>query len=155
MNQIAPSPLDSLTPLQRAYVEARISGMSITAAARAAGAGATVGDKGSLEREPAVQHAIRLLNQEAMKQLALTRHDVLAGMLDAVKAASSSTELVAAWREIGKLIGAYEPQKIAVTHEMLLPEQLRAMTDRQLMVAAGLEGNVIDIDDFARVDFNE
>lgn len=137
-----PSTLEALTPQQRRYVDARVCGMNPNAAAGAAGLPATNG--AGLERSPTVQLAIKEINEKAMSEMALTRKDVLNGMMDAVKAAGSSTELVAAWREIGKIIGAYEPQKIAVTHEMLLPEQLRVMSDRQLIVAAGLEGMTLD-----------
>ena len=137
-----PSTLEALSPQQRRYVDARVMGMNPNAAAKAAGLPG--GHSAGLERSPTVQLAIKEINDKAMSDLVLTRQDVINGMMDAVKAAASSTELVAAWREIGKIIGAYEPQKIAVTHEMLLPEQLRVMSDRQLIVAAGIEGVTLD-----------
>jgi hypothetical protein len=137
-----PSTLEALSPQQRRYVDARVCGMNPSAAAKAAGLPASNGP--GLERSPTVQLAIKEINEKAMNDLVLSRQDVINGMMDAVKAAASSTELVAAWREIGKIIGAYEPQKIAVTHEMLLPEQLRVMSDRQLIVAAGMEGVTLD-----------
>ena len=145
-----PSTLQALTEQQRRYVDARVCGMNPSAAATAAGLPAGHGP--GLERSPTVQLALKEINDKAMRKLALSREDVINGMLDAVKAAATSTELVAAWREIGKLIGAYEPQKIAVTHEMLLPEQMRTMSDKQLMVAAGMDGLTIDVDDFAVVE---
>lgn len=137
-----PSVLEGLTPQQRRFVDARVCGMNPSQAAKAAGLPTTHGP--GLERSPTVQLAIKEIHEKAMAEMTLTRKDVVNGFLDAVKAASSSTELVQAWREIGKIIGAYEPQKIAVTHEMLLPEQLRVMSDKQLMVAAGLEGMVFE-----------
>lgn len=139
-----PSALEALTPQQRRYVDARVCGMNSSAAAKAAGLPNSHGP--GLERSPSVQLALKEINDRAMNDLVLGRQDVINGMLDAVKAAASSTELVAAWREIGKIIGAYEPQKIAVTHEMLLPEQLRVMSDRQLVVAAGMDGVTLDGD---------
>lgn len=139
-----PSTLEALTPQQRRYVDARVCGMNSGAAAKAAGLPSTHGP--GLERSPTVQLAIKEINEKAMGDLVLTRQDVINGMMDAVKAAASSTELVAAWREIGKIIGAYEAQKIAVTHEMLLPEELRVMSDRQLVVAAGMKGVTLDGD---------
>lgn len=137
-----PSVLEALTPQQRRYVEARACGMNSSQAAKAAGV--PTSHAGGLERSPTVQLAMKEINDRAMSEMSLTRKDVINGFLDAVKAASSSTELVQAWREIGKIIGAYEPQKIAVTHEMLLPEQLRIMSDKQLMIAAGMEGKVFE-----------
>lgn len=144
---LAPSTtLDVLTPQQRRYVEGRATGLSPAAACKAAGL--PTSHAPGLERSPNVQAALRDINSAAMQRLQLSRHDVLEGLLTATKAAATATELVAAWREIGKIIGAYEPQKIAVTHEVLLPEQLRVMSDKQLMLAAGMEGVTIDMDGF-------
>lgn len=137
-----PSVLEALTPQQRRYVDARVCGMSPTQSCKAAGL--PEGHAAGLEKSPTVQLALKEINERAMSEMTLTRKDVINGFMDAVKAASSSTELVQAWREIGKIIGAYEPQKIAVTHEMLMPEQLRVMSDKQLMIAAGMEGKVFE-----------
>jgi hypothetical protein len=116
--------------------------MNPTQATKAAGV--PPGHATGLEKSPTVQLAMKEINEKAMAEMTLGRKDVINGFLDAVRAASSSTELVQAWREIGKIIGAYEPQKIAVTHEMLMPEQLRVMSDKQLMIAAGMEGKVFE-----------
>lgn len=137
-----PSVLEGLTPQQRRFVDARVCGMNPTQACKAAGI--PNGHASGLENAPAVQLAMKEINEKAMSEMTLTRKDVINGFMDAVQAASSSTELVQAWREIGKIIGAYEPQKIAVTHEMLMPEQLRVMSDKQLMIAAGMDGTVFE-----------
>ena len=90
------------------------------------------------DSDPAVIAAIE--HQQA------TRNDVLRGFMDAVNCATTSTELVAAWREIGKLIGAYNPPPVRVTHEVLLPVELRHLTDAELFRAAGME-NVLGIEE--------
>lgn len=134
-----PDVVSLLTPRQRRYVEARASGMPPRTAAQACGAPSNDGRlAATLENDPDIQLALREINRAAMQDMVLTRKDVLDGLMDAVRSAATSTELTTAWREIGRIIGAYEPQKIAVTHEHILPEQLRSMSDRQLIEIAGL-----------------
>ena len=74
----------------------------------------------------------------AIEQQQVTRNDVLRGFLDAVDCAATSAELVAAWREIGKLIGAYNPPPVRVTHELLLPVELRHLSDAELFRMADM-----------------
>lgn len=74
----------------------------------------------------------------AIEHQQVTRQDVLRGLKDAVDCATTSAELVAAWREIGKLIGAYNPPPVRVSHEVLLPVELRHLTDAELFRAAGM-----------------
>lgn len=143
-NLAPPDPLARLTDIQRRYVEARVNGMGITAAARAAGVANAHGNAQSLEHNPAVKLALQEINKQALAGLVITRHDVIEGLLQATRAAATATELVMAWREIGKIIGAYEPVKVAITHEMLLPEQLAVMSDRELMMAANIQGVTLD-----------
>lgn len=66
----------------------------------------------ALEYTPTVQAAVAQLRHH----LNLTRDDIIAGMMDAVYSAANSQELVAAWREIGKLIGAYAPSRVQIEH---------------------------------------
>lgn len=96
-----------------------------------------------MERHPAIRAIIRASTKQAMKELALTRQDVLQGLLDAVDLAATSTELTAAWREIGKVIGAYEPQKVQIDVHHVTSEQLRDMSTHELAVLANMQG-VID-----------
>ena len=136
---------DDLTPSQRTYMELRCAGKSAYDAAIGAGYAESFARKApaALERHPVIRTAIRASTQKAMKELALSRQDVLQGLLDAVDLAATSTELTAAWREIGKVIGAYEPQKVQIDVHHVTSEQLRDMTTQELAVLANMQG-VID-----------
>ena len=114
------NPCTELTILQRRYVDARLQGLSIYAAARAAGMSAPDGGNATLmERNPKIRAAMRwAIKESGQRAQDLTKNDVMTGMLDAVDAAATASELVMAWRELGKLIGAYEPEKrILEIHE--------------------------------------
>lgn len=128
---------DSLTKKQRRFVDARVAGNSASASARIAGMDEANGRK--FDQDPRVVTLRRELSRQALRKLVLTREDVLQGFLDAVDAAATSTELVGAWREIGRLIGAYEPEEVKVSIEDLTPAHLRGMTDAQLAKIAGLQ----------------
>lgn len=86
-----------------------------------------------LEAEPEVIHAVT----KFQALLGLTREDVIAGMLDAVHASQTAMEMVVAWREIGRLIGAYNTPLIeqSPTSSSLL-KQLSSMSDADLLKIA-------------------
>lgn len=126
--------MGQLTVPQRTYVQARCAGNNIKTSANLAGCGERYGYE--LERNPKIVAVMRAINKQAFKSLALTREDVLAGFMDAVNSAASSTELTAAWREIGRVIGAYEPEVVVVKTDPT-PEQLRMMSERELVQLAG------------------
>lgn len=44
-----------------------------------------------------------------------------------------------AWREIGKVIGAYEPEVVVHKYEGITPEQLQNMSDEKLLEMAAME----------------
>jgi hypothetical protein len=70
------------------------------------------GNIDSLEKNPKVRAAMRwAIKESGQRAEELTKNDVMTGLLDAVDAAATASELVMAWRELGKLIGAYEPEK--------------------------------------------
>lgn len=79
--------------------------------------------------------------KEAVKRLQaaldITRDDVLAGFMDCVYSAATSTELLMAWREIGKLVGAYAPKTIRLTTgdspEAATANRLASMSDDELL----------------------
>jgi len=134
------NPYTALNITQRRYVEARLQGLPKWQAGRMAGVSeaslaATVS---TYEKSPKVRAAIRYLIRESTKSVdELTKSDVLTGMMDAVNAAATASELVMAWREVGKLLGAYEPErKILEVHDYTQSE-LRELTDADLLRMAG------------------
>jgi hypothetical protein len=131
------TPYTQLTLQQKNFVEARMQGLAPPAAARAAGAkyqeGASV-----LEKNPKVRAAIRyLIRESTLNVRELTKSDVMTGMLDAVEAAATSAELVMAWRELGKLIGAYEPEKKILEIHDYTGDELKELSDKDLLRLAG------------------
>jgi len=141
------NPYSELTILQKRYVEARMQGLTKTAAARAAGcAESTVGQ---LEGSPKVRAAIRYIIKESTASVdELTKTDVLTGMMDAVNAAATASELVMAWREIGKLLGVYEPERRVLEVKDYSKDELKELSDKDLLgMAGGRMAEAIDVDE--------
>ena len=129
------NPYTELTIGQRNYVEARLQGLSTAAALRASG---VIAQASAMERNPKVRAAIRYLIKESTKSVTeLTKSDVLTGMMDAVNAAATASELVMAWREIGKLLGAYEPERKILEIRDYSADELKTLSDRDLAKLAG------------------
>ena len=133
-----PSPYAELTVLQRRYVEARCQGLAPRAAAAAAGMAEPKNALPVMERHPKVRKAIAWVVNESFGDVSdITKNDVLRGMKDAVESAATSQDLVSAWREIGKLIGAYEPErKILEVHDYT-KEELKSLDEAELVRLAG------------------
>lgn len=133
--------LDQLTDQQRLYAEARMSGMVPLEAAKAAGYSHASVKWHSLEKHPKISPLIRLMNERGIERYDLSRDDVISGFMDAVNAAGNSTELVAAWREIGKLLGHYAPDRIEVKHQVenMTLNKLEAMSEEELAKLADME----------------
>lgn len=132
--------LSKLTPRQRLYLENRIQGMPVKVAAAAAG---YMADSSrvykDLEEHPRIKRLMLQATKDALRQITVTRTDVIQGFMDAVNAAQSSMELVAAWREIGKLVGAYEPEVKIVKHIDVTAEKVRNMKDEDLLAMSAME----------------
>jgi len=134
------NPYTALTLKQKNYVEARLQGLNMSASARAAGCTGTCvhSTAQSMERSPKVRAAIKwLINQSTLNIEELTKSDVLTGMMDAVEAAATSAELVMAWREIGKLLGSYEPERKILEIHDYSQDELKEVSDRELLRLAG------------------
>jgi len=131
-----------LTDQQRRYVEARAQGLSTHASATFAG----VDDhhRSAMERHPRVKKILQETARFALRRLAVSREDVLDGFMDAVHASQTSTELTAAWREIGRLVGAYEPEQVKHTHIHKTAEQMEQLSDEELLKMADQEGFTLD-----------
>ena len=135
-------------------MECRIAGNPPVVAARLAGFREPRREAVAMEKNLAVKDAIEYTLKERTYQRTLTRNDVLAGLMDAVNMAQTATEMVAAWREIGKVIGAYEPTKLDV--QITKPEQLRELNDRELLELSAIEGELVDFNESIEdADFTE
>lgn len=148
------NPYTALPVKQRRYVEARLQGLAQTAAAKAAGLDSKNTTK--YERNPRIRAAIRyLLKESTLNVDELTKSDVLTGMMDAVNASATASELVMAWREIGKLLGVYEPEKKVLEVHDYSQQELREMKDEDLLkLAGGRMQDVIEAD-FEEIGFDD
>lgn len=127
-----------LTDMQRMYCEARLSGMIPLHAARAAGYANPEVNAYRMDKHPQIQKALIAARKMVIEKFDVDRQDVLRGMFDAVQASASATELVAAWREIGRIIGAYEPSKVEIMHKIedVTLDKLQRMSTKDLIELA-------------------
>ena len=144
--------LNKLTTRQRAFVlGVMVAGLSMSAAA--VQAGYSNGNHAAvLMKNPNVVHAITVMQQEYSKRLELTIEDVQQGMLDAIdvaRATDNAVGMIAGWREIGKLIGAYtEKKEIKVSFDH--PEALENADTADLLKLVSsevIEGELAEIDE--------
>lgn len=122
-------------------------GMTQSAAARASGYNAQMG--GKLLKDPETQALITQNTQNLQSQLILSRNDVLEGMLSAIDDAKLEGEAmpqIAGWREIGKIIGCYAPEKKELVIEQnveVIQTRVRELADEELHKYALIEGEVV------------
>ena len=128
------TPLEVLTSIQRLYVEGRLNGLPPKEAGRFAG----MAEKSlhveayRMDKHPKVRAAIEYVLTSG-QDVEITREYVTERLKDALNAAKDATELTNAAREMGKLHGLYAPEvKVDVQTEATL-EEVRSMTDKQLM----------------------
>jgi len=132
-----------LTPKQRLYVEARALGSVPVVAARIAGFKKADMAAVELEADSMVRQALDMQVRVKARERAITREVVLDWMMDAMRNASTSSEQLAAAREIGKMLGFYEPAKVQVntTIEVRKQELMTKSADELLALAGdSIEG---------------
>lgn len=141
--------LQALPPRHRRYAEARGSGAGLSQASRAAGYASPQAAR-TAAISPEVARVSALIGRGIARRIVITKADVVQGMLDAVHIAADAQELVGAWREIGRLIGAYEPERIEVSVRTV--EQLRRADDRTLQhLATRGTGELIEDVDYTEI----
>jgi phage terminase small subunit len=144
--------LNKLTTRQRAFVlGVMVAGLSMSAAAVQAGY-STGSHATILMNNPNVVQAITVMQQEYSRRMELTIEDVQQGMLDAIdvaRATDNANAMVAGWREIGKMIGAYvEKKEIKISFED--PESIvNADTADLLKLVSSdiIEGELSEVED--------
>ena len=135
-----------LSSKQRRFVAEYLVDGNGTAAAIRAGygrAGARVAAHRAL-RNDNVAAEIATRQASDVKRLRLARETALQGMLDAIEVAkvqANPMAQIAGWREIGKMLGFYQPEVRRVELSPLAATQMReleAMSDAELLaIAAG------------------
>jgi hypothetical protein len=144
--------LQGLSDRERVYVESRLKGLSKAASAIAAG---TQPCQASKIETPAVVEALEKGRALSIKNTGITRERVIEMLENAYHSAETAQEMVAAARELGRMLGYYEAQKVAVTHEHKVhkAEQLKTLTVDELeRLARGdavIEGEFYEMKDQA------
>lgn len=131
----------ALTPRQIAFVKQYLLKGNASEAARLAGYSAKSARQMAAENltKPAVIEAIQRFQAENSAKLNLTREAVLNGLLEAVelaKAQANPVALISAWREIGRVIGCYQPEVKQVelsAKGKTLQYQFAGMSDEELL----------------------
>lgn len=137
---------EQMSARDKLYIEARCNGSTPVAAARMAGFKDPDLEAIRLESDNTMRSAIEAAIRVKSRQLAITRQDVLNGFLDAARIASTAMEQIAAWREIGKMIGAYESDKPKEKDITPAKEDLSQMSDDELAQHASVDGELIDFE---------
>lgn len=148
------TPLEVLTNIQRLFVEARLNGMPPMDAGRFAG----MSEKSlsceayRMDKHPKVRAALNYILQSG-KDVEITREWVTEGFKDAIRAAKDSTEMTNALREVGKLHGLYAPEKQITINADASIDDIRQMSDKELMDAGGSVKE--DVEDVIDAEFEE
>jgi hypothetical protein len=137
---------DAMTPKKQTYVRHRLAGNTARKSALLTAQDLNETDSEpthtkltgwaqGLEKDPQITRYLALCTKTAVRRTVVTRNDVIQGLLDAVDAAATSTELTAAWRELGKVIDAYAPERVelTLTAEDLTRERLTKMSTTELV----------------------
>lgn len=134
-----------LTAQEQRFVGLYVQGLSVNAAAEAAGYQNPPEAARRLMREEAVIETLTALKMRQMDSLSelVTRDFVGHIFIEAHKKAATATEEIAAGRELGKLYGLYAPEKAATEINVTVNriEQLEALSDEELMRRAQLRAS--------------
>lgn len=137
-------PRSQITEAQSAFIEAKMEGMTDTAAGRAAGAANGSGFSNSVTVREQLAAARRWLTDVTQ----IKRLDVVEGILRSIEMGEMMSDPAAVrqgWVEIGKILGHYAPEVKRIELSMAqgrLLAKFEGMSDQELMELA--EGNVID-----------
>lgn len=130
--------LDTLSAPQKLYVQARSLGSLPVVAARIAGYKKPDTAAAELENDQKIRYALQMTARAKARERQITREVVLDWMVDAMRNAATSTEQLAAAREIGKMLGFYEPAKVQINATIEVRKQeLMAKSDEELLAIAG------------------
>ncbi len=133
------SPLHYLTPQQKLFVESIMQGKSPVVSARIAGYASPhqSGTQVLLSRK--VRDAIAYLHKKHEKVADVSRKKVMDGFLEAIdmaKMQADSGNMIAGWREIGRMCGYYAPEvkkvDITVTAKRIV-DKLETLSDSDLL----------------------
>lgn len=142
-------------PRRKKYVEARARGLSMKDAAIAAGYSAAEKAGAHVEKGQMVQQELAAVRKQMAVNSGVTKEAIVQGFVDAADMAKIMGDpqgMVAAWRELGRMLGHYAPEVKKIEkgfNKNDLRKALEDMTDEELQELA--TGRVID-GEFKRVE---
>jgi hypothetical protein len=142
--------VQTLTEKQVKYVKARARGLNCTSAAQSAGYASPHIQGHQLEHTPSIKAALKKEWALAEKAGEMSKKKVMDGMLHAIEQAkvlADPTAQISGWREIAKICGYYEPQKVKIDVSVSAKRmfsQFEALSDEELLRIA--EQEIIDVD---------
>lgn len=131
------------------FVDARARGLTRREAAEASG---VAGDGSSTEKLPSVQQELAKVRAQMAVNSGVSRETIIEGLKDAADMARLLEDpqgMVAAWRELGKMLGFYAPEVKKVEKGISkrdIMTALDSMTDEELLKLRGgkvIEGEVL------------
>ena len=137
---MARRPSSVLTPIQEAYVEAKVTNTPVPD---------MVTNPTLTARSAKVQEEIARVREEISNLTTLRRVDIIEGILDGIttsKMMSDGGNIIRGWTEIGKILGLYAPEvkKVEITMgQARIKTVYESLTDDQLLKIAS--GEVIDV----------
>ena len=145
-----------LTDAQRDYIVARSKGMTQKDAAAAAGYAPIANGKADVEDSTSVQEELARIRAEVAKNADITKEEVVQLLVNAAEMARLMADpqgIVAAVRELGKMLGFYNPivkNPLKGADPKLVKQIVKQMTDEELYAIRN-SGNVIE-GDFKRLE---
>lgn len=142
----------TLTQQQTEYVAARAKGMNCVQAAQSAGYSNPNVQGYQVEKAENVQLALKKEWKRAEKVMDISKKQVLDGMMDAIgqaKLMADPMAQISGWREVAKMCGYYEPQRLQVEVSVSakrLFSQFETLSDEELLRIA--EQDIIEADEF-------
>ncbi len=139
-----------LSARQQAYVNNRAKGIPRQESAIMAGYSEADKSGKSVEMSPVVKNALAAAREEAIKNTGVTKEQVVAMLTEAADMAKTLSDpqgLIAAARELGKMLGFYAPEVKKTLHgvdQVELKKALEAMTEEELLRMANSKMKVID-----------
>jgi len=133
-----------LTAQQEQFVLYALRGLTPSQAAKAAGYKSHAHSGRSLMAQEKIQALLGHLRSEELDNIKVTRDKLTIMLFEAHRKSATSTEEIAAVRELGKMHGLYEPEKVQTQSLHLHKvEQLERLDDAELVKLAGADDFVL------------
>lgn len=147
-----PSSYLKLTAKQRTYVDSRLSGLSQTASAAAAGVATPRIEGSRMENNEKVRQAMVDMMAKTAEEVSFGRKEAHDMYLDAYQNAETASEQIMAVNAMVKLHGLEAPKKVEVDHTHNHNHELRFLPTEELMKLAGMEDQLVLEGEFEEVE---